>query len=95
MNTQTRRKSRFIYKVDSEIEDRGYLILYLFNPASFYWNAYEKPGKWVVMYICARGIEFVFVSTIVRLCGMFCVKYIQCNILFAVYTWHDLSQYAY
>ena len=30
----------------------------LFNSTTFYWSACTKPGKWVVMYLCVRGIDF-------------------------------------
>ena len=29
-----------------------------------HWSACTKPGKWVVMYLCVRGIDFVSFSTI-------------------------------
>jgi len=29
------------------------------NPATFYWNAYFKPEKWWVMYMCS-SINFVY-----------------------------------
>ena len=28
-----------------------------FNPATFYWSAHTKLGKWAVMYLCVKGIE--------------------------------------
>jgi len=31
----------------------------LFNPDTFcYWSACIKTGKWSVMYLCVRGIDF-------------------------------------
>ena len=29
-----------------------------------HWSACTKPGKWAVMYLCVRGIDFVSFSTI-------------------------------
>ena len=29
-----------------------------FNPATFYWSTCTKQGKWAVMYLCGRGIDF-------------------------------------
>ena len=36
----------------------------MFNPATFYWSAFFKPGKSAVMYMCFRGIHFASVSLI-------------------------------
>ena len=30
------------------------------DPATFYWGACSRPGKWAVMYLCVRGIDFAF-----------------------------------
>ena len=37
-----------------------------FNLTIFYWNASERPGKWAVMYMCVRGMNFAFVFMIYR-----------------------------
>jgi hypothetical protein len=33
-------------------------IIYIINPASFYWNACTKHRNWAVIYWCVRGIDF-------------------------------------
>ena len=30
----------------------------LVKPRAFYWSVCIKPGKWAVMYLCIRGIDF-------------------------------------
>ena len=32
----------------------------LLNPPTLYWSARTEPGKWVVMYLYIRGIDFDF-----------------------------------
>jgi hypothetical protein len=34
---------------------------------TFYWSSCTKAGMWAVMYLCVRGIDFVFVSSIILL----------------------------
>jgi len=35
-----------------------------FNTATFYWSVCTKQGKWAVMYMCNRGIDFASIYTI-------------------------------
>ena len=41
-------------------------LLYVFNfsHSTFYWNSCTKPGKWAIIYICLRVINFASVSMI-------------------------------
>jgi hypothetical protein len=55
----------------------GFAPLNKFNPATFYWSACIKPGKWVVMYICVRVIYFgSFYVFVIRLCSNSMVYYV-------------------
>jgi hypothetical protein len=53
-----------------------------FKPDTFYWNSCTKPEKWVVMYLCARGIGFAyfcdlyFIFEFLRQCGIFAFHFI-------------------
>jgi hypothetical protein len=62
-----------------------------FNPATLYWSACTKPGKWEVMYLCIRGIDFVSVSTI------FLIAFWNCSdsvviIVLKRSQWHDIIE---
>ena len=50
-----------------------------FNPVTFYWSACTKPGKWVIIYLCVNGVDFVsfyflllFFYWMLELCGILC-----------------------
>jgi len=32
----------------------------LVQPSTFHWNTCTNPGKWAVMYLCVKGIDFAF-----------------------------------
>ena len=39
----------------------GVGLYILFSTATIFWSACTMPGKWIVMYLCARDIEFASV----------------------------------
>jgi hypothetical protein len=60
------------------------------NPATFYWSACTKPGKWAVLYLCIKGIDFYlfFWYLILELflqCGIFCFWFYY----FLVWHWYE------
>ena len=49
------------------------------KPHTLYWSVYAKPGKWAVMHMCAKGIEF---ASLYRLS----IVFLKCsyNVVFVV-----------
>ena len=46
------------------------------NPATIYGSTCTKPGKWAVMYLCARGIWYLILEL-----------FQQCGILYCSFDW--------
>ena len=65
-------------------------------PATFDWSSCTKPGKWTVMYLFIRGVEFHWSSELFRQCDTLkslenlgfilrrCILYLQIVIIFLI-----------